>query len=107
MKATDVYLLKSRNAVDILKTAVNDGYHHVLTRESDMVQSMALQQMYLAVALAVFSISDTVASLEIVVVGSLDGSGCDRVGGYPYQLAAADTWQLFQMVNHTAVLQSY
>ena len=30
--ATDVYLLESGNAVDILETTINDGYHHILAR---------------------------------------------------------------------------
>lgn len=91
MVATDVYLLEGGYAIDILETSIDDGYHHVLAHQTNLVQTMTLQQSDLTVVLAVITSTDTVALLEVVMVGRLDSSRGNRVWRYPYQFAAGDT----------------
>ena len=105
--AADVYLLEGRYVVDILEPSVKNGYHHILARQTRLMQTMPLQEPDLAFVLAMEEASYAVALFKVVMVGRLLSGRDDGVGSNPYQFAASNARQLLQTVNLRAVLQAY
>ena len=79
----NVYALEGWYAVSVLKPSVNDGNHHALTTQSDVVQSVAMYRVDLLCCSAIDFASHAVMVFEAVTV-LLPCQRRDGVGSLPH-----------------------
>ena len=98
-----IYVFKGRNAVDVLESSVDDGYHHALAATTKAMQTVTAHRRDLSVGVAIRLSFHAIMVFKMLVVLAALCRLFYGVGSHPHQTAAFDERQLVNPLQRRGV----